>query len=86
LAFGWPEVTGASQFHADGGEGLERPIRVYNGASLVGLNGIVVKSHGSANSLAFAHAINQATLEVEQNIPQLIRQHVADLLQDRHIA
>jgi phosphate acyltransferase len=52
----------------------------YNGASLVGLRGIVVKSHGSANILAFHHAINEAVLEVKKNIPELIQQKVTVLL------
>lgn len=34
--------------------------RVYNGAMLLGLNGVVVKSHGSADGLAFFHAIKAA--------------------------
>ena len=32
---------------------------IYNGATLIGLNGISVKSHGSANALAFSYALNQ---------------------------
>lgn len=52
----------------------------YNGASLVGLRGIVVKSHGSANVLAFNNAINEAVLEVKKNIPERIREQVIDLL------
>ncbi len=47
--------------------------RRYNGASLVGLNGIVVKSHGSADALAMAQAIDVATLEVEKSVPEQIR-------------
>ncbi|WP_227657410.1 phosphate acyltransferase PlsX [Candidatus Magnetaquicoccus inordinatus] len=34
--------------------------RVYNGAMLLGLNGVVVKSHGSADGFAFYHAIKAA--------------------------
>lgn len=45
----------------------------YNGASLLGLNGIVVKSHGNANQYSFKQAIIQAVLEAEKNIPALIR-------------
>lgn len=52
----------------------------YNGASLLGLNGIVVKSHGSANVLGFRYAIDEAIAEVEQNVPELIREQVADFL------
>jgi len=32
---------------------------IYNGATLIGLNGISVKSHGNANPIAFSHALNQ---------------------------
>jgi len=32
---------------------------IYNGATLIGLNGISVKSHGNANPLAFSYALNQ---------------------------
>lgn len=45
----------------------------YNGASLLGLNGIVIKSHGNANQYSFKQAIIQAVMEVDKNIPQLIR-------------
>ncbi|MBI3187350.1 MAG: phosphate acyltransferase PlsX, partial [Gammaproteobacteria bacterium] len=40
--------------------------RVYNGASLLGLQHIVIKSHGSADEYSFANAINIALLEVEK--------------------
>jgi len=46
--------------------------RHYNGASLLGLNGIVIKSHGGADELAFANAIRVAVLEVEKNVPERI--------------
>lgn len=46
--------------------------RNYNGASLVGLNGIVIKSHGSADSVAFQHAIETALVEVRNQVPQQI--------------
>jgi glycerol-3-phosphate acyltransferase PlsX len=50
-------------------------IRVrYNGASLVGLNGIVIKSHGGADVLAFEQAITVALLEAEKRVPDRIRQ------------
>lgn len=44
----------------------------YNGASLVGLRGIVVKSHGAADEKAFAHAIELAIKEVEHQLPKRI--------------
>jgi phosphate acyltransferase len=46
--------------------------RNYNGASLLGLKGVVVKSHGSSDSVAFASAIRVAILEVQNQVPQRI--------------
>ena len=44
----------------------------YNGASLLGLNGIVVKSHGSADTSSYLNAIRIACIEVEKDVPQRI--------------
>ncbi len=52
----------------------------YNGASLLGLKGIVIKSHGSANRRSFAQAIREAILEVDNNVPELISKQVEVLL------
>ena len=41
----------------------------YNGASLIGLRGIVIKSHGNASILAFKSAIFEAMKEVERQVP-----------------
>ncbi len=57
--------------------------RRYNGASLLGLQGIVVKSHGGADALAFANAIQVAMLEAERNVPQQIDAHLAALHAER---
>lgn len=46
--------------------------RAYNGASLLGLRGIVIKSHGGADAFAFANAIKVAILEVRENVPERI--------------
>jgi glycerol-3-phosphate acyltransferase PlsX len=46
--------------------------RRYNGASLLGLRGIVVKSHGSADAFAFGQALERAVEEVRNNVPQRI--------------
>ena len=54
--------------------------RRYNGASLLGLRGIVVKSHGGADRLSFAHAIEEAMIEVTKNVPERISQRLEDLL------
>ncbi|NOX43905.1 MAG: phosphate acyltransferase PlsX [Gammaproteobacteria bacterium] len=57
--------------------------RYYNGASFVGLQGIVIKSHGGADILAFKTAINEAVLEVNKNVPQLISKQLEYLLTQR---
>lgn len=53
-----------------------------NGASLIGLQGIVIKSHGGAKVNAFANAIEEAVHEVEKNIPELIRREVGIRLEE----
>jgi glycerol-3-phosphate acyltransferase PlsX len=59
--------------------------RNYNGASLLGLQGIVIKSHGSADAHAFATAIREAILEVKKNVPALISKHVESALAKRQV-
>jgi glycerol-3-phosphate acyltransferase PlsX len=48
--------------------------RRYNGASLVGLNGIVIKSHGGADQMAFGVAIGTAVVEARKGLPVQIGQ------------
>ena len=50
--------------------------RRYNGATFIGLNGTVVKSHGGADRLAFAHAINEAYVEANKDLPQRISEEL----------
>jgi glycerol-3-phosphate acyltransferase PlsX len=57
--------------------------RTYNGASLVGLKGIVIKSHGSADAFSFTNAIKEAVLEVEKNVPEMISEELGKLLEKR---
>jgi glycerol-3-phosphate acyltransferase PlsX len=52
--------------------------RRYNGASLVGLDGIVIKSHGGADEFAFRQAIQTAIVEVSKNVPDQIRKLLAE--------
>jgi glycerol-3-phosphate acyltransferase PlsX len=42
--------------------------RRYNGASFLGINGIVVKSHGGADAFSFEHAIETAYEEAKSNV------------------
>ncbi|MCF6807089.1 phosphate acyltransferase PlsX [Thiotrichales bacterium 19S9-12] len=55
--------------------------RQYNGGSLLGLRGIVIKSHGGADAHAFAAAITEAYHEVRKDVPSKIQAEVGALLQ-----
>ncbi len=55
----------------------------YNGASLLGLQGIVVKSHGGANVEAYGNALDVALREIEKDVPRRIDQRLETLLQER---
>ena len=57
--------------------------RRYNGASLVGLQGIVIKSHGGADRLAFTHAIDEAVKEVANDVSSRTRNHLQARLHSR---
>ena len=54
--------------------------RQYNGASLLGLQGIVIKSHGGADIVAYANAIKEAVVEVRKAVPQRISKQLEELL------
>jgi glycerol-3-phosphate acyltransferase PlsX len=51
--------------------------RCYNGASFLGLRGIVVKSHGGADAFAFRHAIIKAVEEARSGVLERISEHLA---------
>jgi len=55
--------------------------RRYNGASLLGLRGIVIKSHGSADRLAFRKAIEIAWIEIEKAVPEQISHRIEPYLE-----
>jgi glycerol-3-phosphate acyltransferase PlsX len=57
-----------------------------NGASLLGLNGIVIKSHGGADARAYTNAIIQAVKEVEKNVPEKIRAEIGSVLEEGEAA
>ena len=50
----------------------------HNGAPLLGLRGVVVKSHGSANREALGHAILEAVVEAQRQVPQRIESKIND--------
>jgi glycerol-3-phosphate acyltransferase PlsX len=68
-------------------KGFRREVdpRRYNGASLLGLRGIVIKSHGGADVLSFENAIRIAEQEIHSNVPERIEHQVAAHLGDDRI-
>ena len=48
----------------------------YNGASFLGLNGIVIKSHGGADVDAYLNAIKIAIIEIDKSVPQRINKEI----------
>jgi glycerol-3-phosphate acyltransferase PlsX len=65
--------------------------RRYNGASFLGLRGIVVKSHGGADSFAFLHAIHTAVEEARSGVlrritEQLEIEHLQPMATEESIA
>lgn len=72
----WTKIAGALALPIWRGLRAELDPGRYNGASLVGLNGIVIKSHGSADISSFSNALGVAVVEVDKNIPGLIDLHL----------
>jgi phosphate acyltransferase len=60
--------------------------RRYNGAVMVGLNGVVVKSHGGTDAEGFAHAVDVAMDMVVNRFNDLIRQDLARIALDKPAA
>ena len=53
--------------------------RRFNGATLVGLKGVVVKSHGGADAFAFTCALSRAAAEVEHGVLDKIAQRISEV-------
>lgn len=60
--------------------------RLYNGASFLGLRGLVIKSHGGADVLAFKTAIQLAEVEVKKDVIRKISEQVEQTLALRNNA
>jgi glycerol-3-phosphate acyltransferase PlsX len=60
--------------------------RLYNGASFLGLRGLVIKSHGGADVLAFKTAIKLAEIEVKKDVIRKISEQIEKTLAIRNIA
>ena len=70
------------------GPGLDRlrewlDPRRYNGAVMVGLNGVVVKSHGGTDAQGFAHAVDVAMDMVVHRFNDRIREDLARIALDK---
>lgn len=59
--------------------------RHYNGASLLGLRGVVVKSHGGADAVAFERAIEVGILEAEKAVPRLIDERLREIFSQEQL-
>jgi glycerol-3-phosphate acyltransferase PlsX len=55
--------------------------RTYNGASMVGLTGVVIKSHGSADVMSFSNAIRVGHIEARKGVPM----QIANLLKTQRV-
>lgn len=53
----------------------------YNGATFIGLRGVVIKSHGGADIAAFTYALEKAVVEARRQIPQKISDELTKILQ-----
>lgn len=60
--------------------------RRYNGATLIGLNGTIVKSHGGADVIAFEHAILEAVAEANTQVPERIGRELGSMLGTGQVA
>jgi glycerol-3-phosphate acyltransferase PlsX len=56
----------------------------YNGASLIELRALVVKSHGNASSEAFLYVIREAIHQGEMQVPDKIKDKIKAVLMERH--
>ena len=76
---GWLAKLGALLLGKSLQDTLERfePSK-HNGAPLLGLRGVVVKSHGNADRKALAYAINEAIVEAQRQVPRLIESMIND--------
>jgi glycerol-3-phosphate acyltransferase PlsX len=91
-AFGqswWAKLCGAAAWPVLRTLGPKIDPRHYNGASFLGLRGVVIKSHGSADAVAFANAIRVAVIEARKKVPARIGEKLAAslaiLAEDAHI-
>ena len=76
IAVRWAHPV-ADDFHARFSLMRRMDYRRYNGAALLGLRGLVFKSHGSADALAFEQALNRAYDAARNNLLDRVRSRIA---------
>ena len=59
--------------------------RRYNGATLIGLNGVVVKSHGGADKTAFIAALIEAANQATLNVPEHVNEEVSKIIKQQTV-
>ncbi len=59
--------------------------RAYNGASMVGLQGVVIKSHGGADRVSFSNAVRVAVTEARNGVPDRIGELLAKVQAARQV-
>ena len=52
----------------------------YNGACFLGLNGVVIKSHGGTSVRGFSFALEEAIKQAKVNVPALLKDQVEQIL------
>lgn len=57
----------------------------YNGACLLGVTGVVVKSHGSASQAAFQSAIGVAYRAAQEHLAECLQQHLQQVMVDAEL-
>lgn len=75
-----------TKFFALLASGLFRKIKTklnperYNGACFLGLNGVVIKSHGGTTIDGFGFAVDEAIRQARQDVPAMVRDKVASIM------
>jgi hypothetical protein len=76
---GWVRAAGGGERHED----LQEQLKLPNGGVFLGLNGIVIKSHGGSDAEVFADAINLGYKLVHQELHSEIKQTIASAVRRR---
>ena len=62
---------------------ITAPCTPSSGAPLLGVQGAVIKAHGSSNAYAFCSAIKQCVKMIDGNVVKTIEKNVSKLLKEQ---